>query len=134
MKGYLFSDGGARGNPGPAGSGAVLYDEKKLVDFTGKFIPISTNNIAEYTGLIIGLKLAIKKCFTELTCYLDSELIVKQLNNEYKVKSPELKKLKAKVDKLIESFSTINFEHIPREKNALADRVVNLILDTKLES
>lgn len=133
MKGFLFTDGGARGNPGPAGAGAVLYDERIIVDFGGKFIANATNNIAEYTGLIVGLKMAIKKGFTELTCYLDSELIVKQLSNEYKVKSPELKKLKAKVDKLIESFGTINFEHIPREKNALADKIVNLILDTKLE-
>jgi len=132
LKGYLFSDGGARGNPGPAGSGAVLYDEKKLVDFGGKYYAEATNNFAEYNGLIIGLKMAIKKGFTDLTCYLDSELIVKQLNGKYKVKNADLKKLKAKVDLLIESFEVIIFEHIPREKNALADKIVNLILDTKL--
>lgn len=133
MKGYLFSDGGARGNPGPAGSGAVLYDEKKMVDLGGKFFPDATNNFAEYNGLLIGLKMAIKKGFTELTCYLDSELIVKQLNGQYKVSNADLKKLKSKVDDLRESFEIITFEHVPREKNAIADKIVNLILDTKLK-
>jgi ribonuclease HI len=132
LKGYLFSDGGARGNPGPSGAAAVLYDEKKLIDFNGKFFDHSTNNIAEYNGLIIGLKIAHKNKISHLTCYLDSELIVKQLNGEYKIKSPELQKLKAKVDDLKEFLESICFEHIPREQNHLADKLVNLILDTKL--
>lgn len=133
MKGYLFTDGGARGNPGPAGSAALLYNEKKLIDFNGKFYPDATNNVAEYNGLIIGLKMAIKKEITELTCYLDSELIVNQINGEYKIKNAILKKLKSKVDKLKESFVIIAFEHVLRVKNHLADKLVNLILDTKLK-
>jgi ribonuclease HI len=133
LKGYLFTDGGARGNPGPTGVGAVLYDEKKLVDIGGKFFPEATNNFAEYNGLIVGLKMAIKKGFSELTCYLDSELIVNQVNGKFKVSNADLKILKAKVDKLKESFEIISFEHIPREKNTIADKIVNLILDTKLK-
>lgn len=132
MKGYLFTDGGARGNPGPAGSAAVLFDEKKLIDFGGKYFPDATNNFAEYNGLLIGLKMALKKGITDITCYLDSELIVKQCNGEYKVSNADLKILKKKVDDIKESFEVIRFEHIPREKNALADKLVNLILDTKL--
>jgi ribonuclease HI len=133
LKGYLFSDGGARGNPGPTGVGAALYDEKKLIDIGGKFFPEGTNNFAEYNGLLLGLKMAIKKGFTELTCFLDSELIVNQVNGKFKVTNAELKKLKAKVDDYKDSFDVITFEHIPREKNAIADKIVNLILDTRLK-
>jgi len=131
LKGFLFTDGGARGNPGPAGSAAVLFNEKKIIDFNAKYFDNATNNFAEYNGLLIGLKLASKNQIDELTCFLDSELIVKQLNGEYKVKDSNLKKLKAKVDKLIEDFISIKFEHVPREQNHLADKLVNIVLDTK---
>jgi ribonuclease HI len=133
LKGFLFTDGGARGNPGPAGCAGILYNEKKIIDFSGKYIETATNNIAEYKGLIIGLKLAIKNKIDELVCFLDSELIVKQVNGEYKIKSPELKILKKKIDELKEEFISITFEHVVREKNYLADKLVNIILDTKLD-
>ena len=132
MKGFLYTDGGARGNPGPSGFAAVLFDENKLIDFNGKFLSLATNNIAEYNGLVLGLKLAIKNNIKELTCLLDSELIVKQVNGEYKIKNTDLQKLKIKVDELIKDFTNITFKHIPREENKLADKIVNLILDTKL--
>ncbi len=126
----LYTDGGARGNPGLAAVGAVLRDENdNLIDTYSAFIGISTNNIAEYTALIQGLRLARLNNVDNLTCYLDSELVVKQINGIYKVRDDNLKILKQKVDDWSTHFNTIEFVHVPRIKNKNADTLVNEALD-----
>lgn len=128
----LFSDGGSRGNPGPAGAGFVLYDEKNNELFVGKkFLGIATNNVAEYMALILGLKEAHKLGGKTLKCFLDSELIVKQLNGEYRVKHPDMKPLFAQVQSLLPSFDSISFVHVRREKNKRADQLANEAMDEK---
>lgn len=130
MIGILKTDGGSRGNPGIGASGALLFDDNnKLIDFNGKYFKFTTNNNAEYQALVIGLKLAIKNNINDITCYLDSELIVKQMNGEYKISDSNIKEIKKEIDNLLPNFSNIKFIHIPREENKLADKLVNLILD-----
>lgn len=125
----LYTDGGSRGNPGPAGIGAVILDEhKKVLKEVSEFIGNGTNNQAEYTALIRGLEEALKLNPTKINCFLDSELVVKQLNKEYKVKNPEIKELYGKVLDLV-IFREISFSHVRREQNKEADKLVNEALD-----
>ena len=133
MKGYLYTDGGARGNPGPAAAGAVIKDENsKIIEMKGKYLGVSTNNVAEYSALILGLEIAKTHNITELDCFLDSELIVNQLKGMYKVKNEGLKELFAKVKLLESSFDKITYAHIKRDLNKDADAVVNKVLDLKI--
>lgn len=139
----IYADGGARGNPGPAACGAVIRNEKnEIILEISKYIGNATNNQAEYSALILALekakeifKLSEKNKFfvskedKNLECYLDSELVVKQLNREYKVKNAGLKPLFMKVGNLISDFNSVKFIHIPREQNKLADKLVNRELD-----
>ena len=126
----IFSDGGARGNPGPAGIGAVLYDSKKQVlAKISKYIGEATNNQAEYQALITALKKAKELAGQEIDVFLDSELVVKQLNHEYKVKNKELAPLFLEAHNLSLGFSKITFTHVYRENNKEADRLVNEVLD-----
>ena len=126
----IFSDGGARGNPGPAGIGAVLYDEnKKIIAEISQYLGETTNNQAEYKALIAALKEAKRLKAEELACYLDSELVVKQLNREYKIKNKDLAPLFLEVYNLSLSFQKITFKHIPREQNSVADRLANEAMD-----
>ncbi len=126
----IFSDGGARGNPGPAGIGAVLYSEdKKIVAEISQYLGETTNNQAEYKALIAALKEAKNLKAEELICYLDSELVVKQLNREYKIKNKDLAPLFLEVYNLSLSFKKISFIHIPREKNTVADSLANKAMD-----
>ncbi len=128
----IFTDGGARGNPGPAGIGAVLYDNKKqLLTKISRYIGETTNNQAEYQALIAALKKAKELGGQELEVFLDSELVVKQLNREYKVKNKELAPLFLEVYNLSLNFSKITFTHVYRESNKEADRLVNEALDKK---
>lgn len=129
MKTKLFTDGGARGNPGPAAIGGVLYQGEKEIAHFSQYIGETTNNQAEYKALLAGLELARKHQVTDLECFLDSELVVKQLKKEYKVKDAELAKLFVKVWNLSQEFSGISFTHVRRELNKEADRLVNLALD-----
>ncbi|OGY88771.1 MAG: hypothetical protein A3B30_04200 [Candidatus Komeilibacteria bacterium RIFCSPLOWO2_01_FULL_52_15] len=130
--GYLYTDGGARGNPGPAAIGGELYDgtQRKIASFS-EYIGATTNNIAEYTALMRGMTLAHASHITHLTCYLDSELVVRQMNFEYKVKNKELALLFAKLHVLRSSFAAVSLRHIPRERNRRADALVNAALDMK---
>lgn len=131
-KAVLYTDGGARGNPGPTGFGALLFDiNGLLIDYTGGYEAHATNNFAEYSALLIGLKLARKNKVTDLECRLDSELVVKQLKGEYKIKDENIKNFYKKINELLLDFNSISFKHIPREENQHADRMVNLILDIK---
>ncbi len=128
----IFTDGGARNNPGPAGIGIVFYDEEgKIIKEYSEYIGETTNNQAEYRALIKALELVQAYSSKEIECYLDSELVVKQLNKEYRVKNEEVKKLYAKVlDSII--FKNISFHHVPREKNKLADRLVNKAINAQM--
>lgn len=139
MKQYkIFSDGGARGNPGPAAAGFIIYDQNDRTVFSqSRYIGKTTNNVAEYWGVIDALSWAagnINKDRAVLNCYLDSQLVANQLNGTYKVKDPKMKNLIIKVrqieQKLREKFSVKTVYHyIPREKNSKADSLVNQALD-----
>jgi len=128
---HLYTDGGARGNPGKAAVGCVLIDPESgavLEDYK-EAIGTATNNIAEYTALIRGLKLATKYRPNHLICHLDSELVVKQLKGEYRVKMKTFTPLIESITELIKEFPTVSFVAIPREKNLRADRLLNEALD-----
>lgn len=132
MKLISFSDGGARGNPGPAGVGAVLYNEKnEIIEELSRYLGETTNNQAEYRALIMALEKAKALGATEMECYLDSELVVKQLNREYKVKNQDLAPLFLKVHNISLSFKKISFHHVPREKNSIADGLANQAMDRR---
>jgi ribonuclease HI len=129
----LFTDGGSRGNPGKAAIAYFIYDTNdNLIDFGGSYIGLETNNTAEYSALIDGLKLCAKNGIQELNCYLDSELVVKQLNKQYKVSNESIKILFDKVIQNTKFFKTVTFNHIPRAENKHADKLVNIILDQKI--
>lgn len=130
MNAILKTDGGSRGNPGEGASGAILFDKDGIViDLDGLYLQNTTNNNAEYQALVIGLKLAKKNKVETLECFLDSELIVKQMNGIYKISDANIKQIKKTIDTLLPIFKKVSFTHIPREQNKLADKIVNLILD-----
>jgi len=133
MKLTIYTDGGARGNPGPAAIGVVITDSaKKILSGYGEYLGKQTNNYAEYSALISALKKAKELGGAEIECFLDSELIVKQMNRQYKVKEPTLQKLFIQVFNLASQFKKVVFKHIPREKNKEADKWVNKILDEQI--
>ncbi len=130
MKATLFADGGSRGNPGPAASGAVLYDESgEVLEEIGLFLGVTTNNVAEWTALVAGLKAALAREVSELAVRLDSELVVRQLSGQYKVKHPGLIPLHAEAKALLRKFAATDVQHVRRKQNAAADAVVNRVLD-----
>jgi ribonuclease HI len=126
----IYTDGGSRGNPGKAAVGVVI-GEKKYGDYIGE----TTNNVAEYRALIFALKkakmlLGKNAKISDLEIRADSELLIKQLNGEYKIKDENLKDLFIEVWNLKQDFNSVVFKHIPREKNKEADLIVNKILDS----
>lgn len=126
----IHTDGGSRGNPGPAGIGAVLADEKgKAVKEISEYIGQATNNQAEYLAVVRALEEAKKLGAEELDFFLDSELVVKQLNREYKVKDKGLAPLFIKAYNACFGFKKVVFKHVFREKNTEADKLVNEALD-----
>ncbi len=126
----LFTDGGSRGNPGPAAIGAVVYSSEGDVKETiSRYIGETTNNQAEYQALFAGLQACQVQGAEEINCYLDSELLVRQLNGQYKVKDPGLTEQYHKVQNELRKFNKVTFTHVPREKNKLADQMVNEALD-----
>ena len=126
----LYADGGARGNPGPAGSGAVLLDENgKVVAELMRFLGHATNNVAEYTALIIGLEEALRRGIDELDVRMDSLLVVQQMKGLWKIKHPGLRPLALRAGELLARFPTRTIEHVPRELNTLADALVNRAID-----
>lgn len=128
--GSLFTDGAARGNPGPAGLGFVLFDGEGEVVFEGfRYLGKKTNNQAEYHALIDGLKKALELQFKELNINLDSELAVKQVKGEYRVKNEGIKPLYQEVMALLAKFENYNIMHIVREKNKTADKLANRAID-----
>lgn len=130
MRLITYSDGGSRGNPGPAAGGAVVKnDDGETLETVSKFLGKATNNVAEYTGIIIALEAAKRHGATEVDMRMDSELAVKQLKGEYKVKNPDLAKLFMQVHNLSLGFKKVTFKHIRRELNTDADAAVNACLD-----
>ena len=126
----LFTDGGARGNPGPAAYGYVLETEDGTVLASeGVAIGVATNNVAEYSGLVAGLERALELGVGELEVVSDSELMVKQMRGEYRVKNAALQELFAQAGALARRLDRIEYRHVKRAHNELADRLVNEALD-----
>jgi ribonuclease HI len=126
----LFTDGGARGNPGPAAYGYVLEtDDGTVLAAEGVPIGVATNNVAEYSGLVAGLERALELGVGELEVVSDSELMVKQMRGEYRVKNTALQKLFAEAAALARRLDRIEYRHVKRAHNELADRLVNEALD-----
>jgi ribonuclease HI len=129
----LYTDGAARGNPGPAGAGAVIVNaDGHVVAKIGKFLGDSTNNVAEYMGLILGLKRAKAMNIKELEIFSDSELLVKQLQGDYAVKAEHLRPLHDEAQALLKAFEWSQVRHIPREENGQADAMSNRAIDERL--
>jgi probable phosphoglycerate mutase len=130
VKAKLSTDGGARGNPGPAAYGYVLEAEDGTVLAAhGKAIGTATNNVAEYRALIAGLKKALELHVDEVDVVSDSELLVKQMRGEYKVRKPALRELSAEASELARQLRAVSYTAVRREHNELADRLVNEALD-----
>jgi ribonuclease HI len=130
VKALLYTDGGARGNPGPAAYGFVLEAEDGTVlAAEGEAIGVATNNVAEYSGLVAGLRRALELHVPELEVVSDSELMVKQMRGEYRVKNEALRALFLEASRLVRELGAVEFRHVRRAHNELADRLVNEALD-----
>ncbi len=130
MKARLSTDGGARGNPGPAAYGYVLETEDGTVlDARGERIGVATNNVAEYSALIAGLEKALELGVGEVEVVSDSELMVKQMRGEYRVKNDALRELFLEASRLARRLENVSYTAVRREHNTLADRLVNDALD-----
>ncbi len=130
---FLYIDGAARGNPGPAGIGLVLFDEEEReIESYNEFIGVKTNNFAEYTALKIGLEKAKKYKPLKLTIFSDSELLVSHLTGKYKVRSSNLLKIFQEVKEKIKDFNQVKIKNISREENFRADKLANQAIDNHL--
>ena len=130
----MHTDGGARGNPGPAAIGVVLEAERdgqlEVVGEVAERIGVATNNVAEYRAVLRGLEEAARLGAQSVACILDSELVVEQLNGRYRVKAKDLKPLFEQVQALRRNFTLVTFQHVRREQNREADLLVNQALDS----
>lgn len=130
MKAKLFTDGGARGNPGPAAYGYVLEaDDGTVLAAHGEHIGTATNNVAEYSGLVAGLRKALELHVPEVEVVSDSELMVKQMRGEYRVKNEALRALSVEAAGLARELGNVEYRHVRRAQNEEADRLVNEALD-----
>jgi ribonuclease HI len=130
VKAKLSTDGGARGNPGPAAFGYVLEaDDGTVLDARGEAIGVATNNVAEYRALVAGLESALARGVDELEVVSDSELLVKQMRGEYRVKNEALRRLSLQAAALAREIGDVEYTAVRREHNELADRLVNEALD-----
>ena len=128
----LYTDGAARGNPGPAAIGIIIQDESgRVLREVGRTIGRATSNQAEYRALILGLEEAAKLGVPHLEVRTDSELVVRQLNGRYRVKNAALQPLFKQVSELLRKFPSATVRHIPREANKRADALVNAVLDAR---
>jgi ribonuclease HI len=125
----MHIDGGSRGNPGPAAYAVVLAPEGGPVLEEAQTLGTATNNVAEYTGLIRGLKLAAERGIRNLAVFSDSELLVKQMNGEYRVRNPELQDLYRDASELRRRFDSVTLAHVRREQNKRADLLCNEAMD-----
>ena len=130
MRATLFTDGGARGNPGPAAAAFVLEtDDGTVLDARGDAIGVATNNVAEYRALLNGLRRAAELGVTELEVVSDSELLVKQMRGEYKVKNAALRTLSLEAAEIARAVGRVTYTAVRREHNTRADQLVNDALD-----
>jgi ribonuclease HI len=131
----LYADGGSRGNPGPAGAGALVIDEEGVQVVTvSEYLGIATNNIAEYTAVLMALEglhalLGAGSSGATVEARLDSQLVVRQMNGEYKIKHPNIIPLAAKVKEVGRNFKSLSFTHVYREDNKQADALANKAMD-----
>jgi ribonuclease HI len=131
VKATLYTDGGARGNPGPAAFAYVLEgDDGTVLASHGETIGVATNNVAEYRGLVAGLAKAVELAVPEVEVVSDSELLVKQMRGEYKVKNEALRDLSLAAGRLARQLDKVDYRHVRRAQNELADRLVNEALDS----
>jgi len=131
----IFVDGCARGNPGHAGSGMIVRDaEGRVLVKKTRYIGVATNNVAEYVGIIDGLREAVDLGAQEVIVFTDSELAARQMSGEYKVKDLKLKELFGEAQRLSRSFSNCKFLHVDREKNKEADSLANDAVDSFLKT
>jgi ribonuclease HI len=129
----VFSDGAARGNPGPAGAGAVLTDTSgRVLARLGRYLGRQTNNVAEYQGLLLGLQHAQELGYRAVEVRADSQLLIRQLKGEYAVRHAGLKPLHAEALRLLRGFDKVDLKHVPREENALADEMSNRAIDEEM--
>jgi ribonuclease HI len=127
----IHTDGGARGNPGPAGIGVYIQDENgTVVREHSRYLGETTNNVAEYTAVIDALEIAQELGAEQVDFFLDSELVVRQLNGQYKVKNPALAQLFLNIHNLRLGFAKTTFTHVRREQNKDADRLSNVAMDS----
>lgn len=131
----IYTDGGARGNPGPAAAGVVIIDGDRREEVKAYLGERQTNNWAEYEAVVIALGKCIEMLLRDkdLDFKLDSQLVVEQLKGNWKIKEPELKKQALRIQGLLKDFGTVTFTHIPRAENKEADRLVNEALDEVLK-
>jgi ribonuclease HI len=126
----IYSDGASRGNPGPAGIGAVILNEKgETVHEIAEFIGESTNNVAEYKALLAALDYCVKKKISPIEILADSQLLIKQLSGEYKVKHENIKPLYQKARGYLSRLKVTGYKHVPREFNKAADKLANQGID-----
>ncbi len=132
MRLITYTDGGARGNPGPAALGVVVKQGEKTLAAFGEYLGRTTNNVAEYTAVIRALETARELGGRRIECRMDSELVVKQMNGEYRVKNPGLAPLYLRIHNLKQGFDRVDFVHVRREFNKEADGQVNAAIDKAL--
>lgn len=126
-------DGGARGNPGPAAYGVVIRNSKgEIIDEIAEYLGIQTNNFAEYSGLLAALEYAVREKYVSLKVLSDSELLVKQMKGQYRVKNPGLLELYDRARALVRKLERFSIDHVLREYNREADRLVNKVLDSRI--
>ncbi len=129
----LYTDGAARGNPGEAGAGVVLYDDAgRELAVRSRYLGRCTNNVAEYRALILGLETAREAGCADLDLFLDSELVVRQIQGSYQVRNRDLKELHTRVTRLLSGFGRWSIHHVPRSENSRADELANLGIDESL--
>jgi len=128
----IYTDGASRNNPGEAGAGVFIVQDGKPVERIARYLGTTTNNIAEYTAAIIGLEHAVTLGAVNVKLLADSELLVKQVNGQYKVKNEGLKPLHGKVKELIAKIGSVEVQYIPRERNREADALANKAIDEKI--
>ncbi len=129
MKHQVFCDGASRSNPGDASIGVSISFDGKEIHTISREIGIATNNEAEYQALIDGLNYCIENSINEVDVFLDSKLVIEQVNKNYKVKAHNLKEFNSQVENMIKEFKYIEFNHVYREDNKRADQLANLALD-----
>ncbi len=126
----IYTDGASRGNPGHAGIGIIILDKNgKIIEQSGEYIGQTTNNVAEYKGLVSGLKIAKKYLPCSVTVHLDSELVVRQLQGKYRTKDQTLKAYFEFANQMLSEFEKFEIKYVPREENKAADKLANQAID-----